>query len=165
MAIESTDIDYKLSGGGANADADLSLGGAISSVDMPLDIFDDVSSAEATAGLVEYRCIYVKNAHGSETLQGPKIWFEANTPSATTTIELVLGTSAEGGTEQAPGGETSAPSGIGSWAAPTNFATGVALGDIPAGGHRAVWLRRTVNAGTALASDTFTLRTQGDTNP
>lgn len=164
MAIESGDIDYQLSGGASNADADLSLGGVISSNAMPTDIFDDVSSAEATAGLIEYRCIYVKNAHGSLPLQGPKIWFEANTPSATTTVALGVGTSAQGGEEQSIGAETTAPAGI-TFTEPANFAAGVALGDIPAGGWRAVWLRRTINAGTTATADTFSLRTQGDTAP
>ena len=164
MAIVSTDIKYKLSGGAANADADASLGGVISSEVMPTDIFDDVPSAEATAGTVEYRCIYVNNDHGSLTLQGPKIWIEANTPSATTTVAIGVGTSAESGTEQTVASETTAPAGI-TFAEPADFAAGLAIGDIPFGGHRAVWLRRTVDAGTTAVSDTFTLRTQGDTNP
>jgi len=47
MPIITTDIKYKLSGGAANSDPLLSIGGAKSSVDSSSAIFDDVSSAEA----------------------------------------------------------------------------------------------------------------------
>ena len=164
MAILTTDIIYRLSGGAANSDPAASLGGAKSSTAMPAGIFDDVSSAEATAGDIEYRCIYVHNNHGTLTLQAPKIFIQANTPSATTTVAIGLGTSAQGGTEQTVANEGTAPSGV-SFSEPADFATGIALGDIPPAGHRAVWIRRTITAGTAAANDGFTLRVTGDTNP
>lgn len=164
MAILSTDIIYRLSGGAANSDPNASLGGAKSSTAMPTSIFDDVSSAEASAGDIEYRCIYIHNNHGSLTLQAPKIFIQANTPSATTTVAIGLGTSAQGGTEQTVADESTAPSGV-SFAEPADFASGIALGDIPPAGHRAVWIRRTITAGTAAANDGFTLRVTGDTNP
>lgn len=164
MPIISTDIQYRLSGGAANSNPNASLGGAKSSEAMPTGLFDAASSAEAAAGLVEYRCIYIHNAHGTLTAIGPRIWLQANTPSATTTIDIGIGTSAQGGTEQTVGAEATAPSGV-TFSAPTDYAGGIALGDIPAGGHRAVWLRRTVNAGTTATTDTATLRTQCDTAP
>jgi hypothetical protein len=37
------------------------------------------------------------------------------------------------------------------------------LGDVPAGQSRAVWVRRTVNANAAAASDGFTINVTGDT--
>ena len=43
MAILTTDIVYRLSGGAANADPALSIGGAKSSVASGSTIFDDVS--------------------------------------------------------------------------------------------------------------------------
>ena len=104
------------------------------------------------------------NNHGTLTLQAPKIFFQANTPSATTTAALGLGTSVQGGTEQTVANEGAAPTGV-TFSEPADFATGIALGDIPAGGHRAVWIRRTITAGTAAANDGFTLRVTGDTNP
>lgn len=164
MAILSTDIIYRLSGGAANSDPNASLGGVKSSTAMPTSVFDDVSSAEASAGDIEYRCIYIHNNHGSLTLQAPKIFIQANTPSATTTVAIGLGTSAQGGTEQTVADESTAPSGV-SFSEPEDFASGIALGDIPPAGHRAVWIRRTITAGTAAANDGFTLRVTGDTNP
>lgn len=164
MPILSTDIHYRLSGGAANSNASASLGGAKSSSQMPTNIFDDVSSAEATAGSIEYRCVYIHNNHGSLTMLGAKLWIQTNTPSATTTVAVGLGSSAQGATEQTVANETTAPSGV-TFSEPADFAAGISLGDIPNGGHRAVWIRRTVDAGTAAVVDGFTLRTQCDTNP
>lgn len=164
MPIVASDIKYRLSGGAANTDANASLGGAKSTTDVPAGYFDNVSSAEASAGDVEYRSIYVHNNHGSLTMLGAKIWIESNTPSAETNADIGLGTSAINGTEQTVANESTAPSGV-SFSAPTNLAGGLALGDIPPGQHKAVWVRRTVTAGAAAANDGFTLRTQCDTLP
>ena len=164
MPIISTDIKYRLSGGASNTDPAASLGGAKSSTDAASTIFDDVSSAEATAGDIEYRCVYVHNNHGSLTLQGAKVWIQTQTPSADTDVAIGLGSSAVNGTEQTVANEGTAPTGV-TFSAPSSFAGGLTIGDIPAGEHKAVWVRRTVNAGAAAASDSFTLRVQGDTNP
>ena len=56
------------------------------------------------------------------------------------------------------------PTGV-SFSATTTFAGGLTIGDLAAGAHKAVWVRRTVNAGAAAYADSFTLRVQGDTNP
>lgn len=164
MAIISTDIVYRLSGGAANSNQNASLGGAKSSTAASASIYDDVTSAEASSGDTEYRCIYVHNNHGTLTYLGSKVWIQTNTPSADTDVAIGLGTSAVNGTEQTVADENTAPSGV-TFSAPTSFAGGLSIGDIPAGQHKAVWIRRTINAGAAVASDSFTLRVQGDTNP
>jgi hypothetical protein len=162
MAIQSTDIQCRLSGGASNASPAASLGGAKSSTAAPASLFDDVSSTEATAGDVEYRCVYVHNAHASLTLIGAVLFILANTPSTSTTVDVGLGTSAMNGTEQSVADESTAPSGV-SFSAAANQAAGIALGDIPAGQSRAVWVRRTISAGAAAYNDTFSLRVAGDT--
>lgn len=164
MPIVQNEIQYRFSGGGSNTDPNASLGGAISSTAWTNTLFDNVSGAESAAGTIEYRCFYIRNANATLTLLAPKVWIQANTPSATTTVAIGLGTSAQGGTEQTVVNETTAPSGV-SFTEPSDFSGGISLGDIPAGGHRAVWIRRTVNAGTAAVNDSFTIRVQGDTNP
>lgn len=164
MPIVSTDIKYRLSGGAANSDPAASLGGAKSSVDAGSNIFDDVSSAEATAGDVEYRCAYVHNNHGTLSLIGAKVWIQTQTPSSDTDVAIGLGTSAINGTEQTVANEQTAPTGV-TFSAPSSFAGGLSIGDIPAGQHKAVWVRRTINAAAAAYADSFTLRAQGDTNP
>lgn len=163
MAIVAADIDFFLSGGASNSSAAASLGGARSTTtEVPAGIFDDVTSGESTAGDIEYRCVYVKNSHGSLSLTTAIAWVPTNTPSTTTTIDIAVGTSAVNGTEQTVANESTAPTGV-TWVAAATLGAGVALGDIPAGQHRAVWLRRTVTAGTVAASDSFTLRATGDT--
>ena len=163
MAIVSTDIQYRLSGGASNSDPAASLGGVKSST-AASNYFDDVSSAEASAGDTEYRCVYVHNNHGTLSLIGAKVFIQTNTPSSDTDVAIGLGSSAINGTEQTVADESTAPTGV-SFSAPTTFAGGLAIGDLAAGAHKAVWVRRTVNAGAAAYADSFTLRVQGDTNP
>lgn len=163
MPIASSDLSFRLSGGSANTNAAASLGGAKSSGVIPAKLFDDVSSAEAAAGTVEYRCVYPHNGNASLTLTGAKVWLPSNTPSPGTIIEVGVGTSAVNGTEQTVANERTAPTGV-SFVAALTLAGAVDLGDIPAGQHRAIWLRRTVSAGAAaLGSDPCTLRVTGDT--
>lgn len=164
MPISSSDIIYRLSGGASNSDPNAALGGAKSSVAAGSDILDAVSSAEAAAGDINYRCVYVHNAHATLTLLGAKVWIQAQTPSADTDVAIGLGTSAIGGTEQTIANEATAPSGV-TFSQPSSFAGGLSIGDLAPGESKAVWVRRTVNAAAALASDSFTLRVQGDTNP
>jgi hypothetical protein len=169
MAILQADIQYRLSvgsGGAANVNPLVAWGGAKSSADFSAltTLFANVAAAEALAGTTDYRCIYVHNNHGSLTYIDPKIWIPTNTPSADTVITIGLGSSALNGTEQNTAGLTTAPTGI-TFVSAVDFANGVSLGDIPAGQHRAVWVKRVVWASAASASDNFTLRVQGGTAP
>lgn len=162
MPIISTDIKYRLSGGGSNTDPALSLGGAKSSTDMPSGLLDTVTSGEAASGDTEYRAFYVHNAHATLTLEAAKLWIQANTPSADTTLEVGLGTSAVNATEQTVANEGVAPSGV-TFVAAADEAGAISLGDIPAGQHRAVWIKRIVSAAAAASNDTANLRVKGDT--
>jgi len=164
MPIISSDIKYRLSGGSANADPLLSIGGVASSVDAAATIFDDVSSAEAVAGDTEYRCVYVRNTHATLTMLGTKIWVQTQTPSADTAVEVALGSSAVSGTETGVANENTAPSGP-TFSSPTNEAGGLTIGDLAPAAHKAVWFKRIVTAGAASASDSFTIRVKCDTNP
>lgn len=164
MPIASTEIQYRLSGGASNASQNASLGGAKSSTAASASIFDAVSGDESAAGDVEYRCVYVHNNHATLPLDNAVLWLPTNTPSTSTAVEAGLGTSAVNGTEQSIANENTAPTGITFVPAATKGA-GVVLGSIPAGQHRAVWLRRTVSAGAGAVNDTFTVRAEGDTGP
>jgi hypothetical protein len=163
MPIASTDIQYRLSGGASNAVQAAALGGAKSSNVFGAGIFDDVAASESFAGDVEYRCVYVHNAHATLSLDNAVLWLPANTPSTSTVVEAGLGTSALNGTEQTVADENTAPSGV-TYVAAATKAAGVSLGSIPAGQSRAVWLRRTVTTGAAaINGDTFSLRVEGET--
>lgn len=168
VAIVASDIKYRLSGGAANAVVDSSLGGAKSSVEVvdntDNNLFDDVSGAEHTAGRVEYRCIYIHNGHGSLTLTSAVVWIQSDTSGADSDISIAVGTAAINATEQTVANETTAPSGV-TWSdAAVSRATGLALGDLPFGQHKAVWIRRTISAGsTPQAADTCSIQAGGDT--
>lgn len=163
MPIITTDIIYRLSGGSSNSDPNASIGGTKSSVAAGSNIFDDVPSAESVPGDIEYRCMYVHNAHATLALQNAVAWLAANTASGDTTVELALGNAALNATETAVADEGTAPSPGLTFAPCATQGAGISLGSIPAGQHRAIWLRRTVNAAAAASNDTFTLRVAGDT--
>lgn len=166
MPIVSGDLSVRLSGGAANADPNAALGGAKSSTAVGTGIhnlFDQVSSAETTAGDTEYRCIYIHNGHGTLTWTSPVVWISSNTPSTDTSVEIAVGSAAVNGTEQTVADESTAPSGV-TFSAPSSFGAGLSLGDIPAGQHKAVWIKRIVNASAgAYSDDQATINFQGDT--
>lgn len=163
MAISSEDIVIRLSGGASNSSPAASLGGAKSSTAViGSTLFDTVSGAESAAGSIEYRCVYIHNAHATLTLIDAKAWLVANTESSDTTIDIGVGTAAINGTEQTIADETTAPSGV-SFSAAASEGAAIALGDIPAGEHRSIWQRRTVSPGASASNDTATIRVKGDT--
>jgi hypothetical protein len=168
VPIVAADIQYRLSGGAANSDPNASLGGAKSSVqitdNVDNNLFDDVTGAEHTAGDTEYRALYVHNNHGSLTLTSAVVWIQSDTSGADSDLSIAVGTAAVNGTEQTVANESTAPTGV-TWSdAAVSRATGLALGDIPAGQHKAVWLRRTITAGsTPQAADTAQIQAGGDT--
>jgi len=167
MAITASDIKFYLSGGGSNSDVNAALGGAISSTEVTSaslhNLFDKVSGAEASAGDTEYRCIYVKNTHGSLTWESVKAWVSTNTPSTDSTIDIALGGEGKNGTAETVANENTAPSGE-SFSAPSSYASGLSLGDLDAGDYYPIWIRRTISASaTAYNTDGATISVQGDT--
>lgn len=165
MPLITGDFVTRLSGGSSNSVGNSSLGGvkssnaASSSIDA---LFDQVSSAEAVAGDVEYRCVYLQNANATSTMLSAGVWVSANTPLAGSTIDIGVGTAAVNGTEQTIANESTAPTSV-TFSAPSTQGTMLALGDIPAGQHKAIWIRRTITAGAgASANDTFTLSYAAD---
>lgn len=160
MSVITADFVERLSGGASNSDGNAALGGIKSSSAKSSTVdafFDAVSAAEAAAGREEYRCIYLHNANATDTMTAAVVFVSSNTPLAGTTIDIGVGTSAVNGTEQTIANETTAPGGV-TFSAPATADTGLALGNIPPGQHRAIWVRRTVTAGAgASASDGFTL--------
>ena len=167
MAIVSGDIKYYLSGGAGNSDPNASLGGVISSTEVsgtPLNnLFDDVSGEESGPGDVEYRGIYVKNTHGSLTLQAAKLWLESEV-SGGAAIAIALAGEGVNATMETIANESTAPVGE-SFTSPTSKATGLSMGNIAAGQRYGFWLRRTVPSSTpAQAADGVTPRVEGDTD-
>ena len=151
MAIVSGDLRFHLTGGAANADPSLSLGGVISSVqltDATLEnLFANVSPAQALAGCTHYRALSFKNA-SALTAYGAVVFISQETTSADTTIEIAYDPT---GTQSIVN-ETTAPAGL-SFSTPLSLSAGIALGDVAASGVRRIWFKRTVAPGAAQASD------------
>lgn len=166
MAITAGNFETRLSGGAANASGNAALGGIKSATVMSSTVdqlFDFTSAAEAVAGDVEYRCIYLSNANGTDTMLGATVWISAQTPLAGTVLDIGLGFAAVNVTEQTVANESTAPTSV-SFSAPSSFAAGLVIGDIPAGQHKAIWLRRTVIAASGSSpNDTWSLGYQCET--
>jgi len=167
MAISSSDLEFYLSGGSSNSTPDAALGGAISSSAITNasdnNLFDDVSGDEADSGDTEYRCFYVKNNHGSITLQNSKIWFSSNTTSSDDTLDIALAGEGLNSSAETIANENTAPSGE-TFSAPANKGAGLSVGNVPNGQFYGIWIRRTVNASaSAVNANSATLQWEGDT--
>lgn len=132
------------------------------------NIFDNVSSAEASSGDTEYRAIYVKNTHATEALQGAKVFIQANTPSTNDVWDFAVEdpSSRTNGSIQTIANENTAPTGL-TWYQVSTKATAIAIAgavDLSAGTFTAIWFRRTVSASASnYANNSCNIRIVGDT--
>jgi len=164
VSIATGDIVYRVTGGASNTDPNASLGGAPSTAGggvitsaVANNVWDDVSSAETLAGDTEYRCIVVKNNHGTLTWKSVVLWVDSLTSSADSEFDIGLEGGAVNTTPQTIANESTSPTGV-SFTRPTSKGTALSIGDIPAGQFKAFWIRRTITAGAGAASDTGSIR-------
>ncbi len=170
MPIGESDLEYRLSGGANNETPAAALGGAISTkaggvivTEEVNKVFDDVSGDESKAGDVEYRGIYIKNKHGSLTLQGAKIWVTQDADSSDDATAIALADEAVNEAMETIADENTAPNGP-AFSAPTSKAEGLSIGNIPAGQFKGIWIRRTITAGASAKNKvTFKIKVEGDT--
>lgn len=170
MAVVSSDLKFYLSGGGSNTDPNAALGGVISSTEVSAtamnNLFDNVSDAEATAGDTEYRCAYIVNTNGTDTLNSAAIYIQSNTPSGDSALNIGLdpvgnGDGSTDGIAATIANESTAPAGV-TFSAAADSGSALAIGTLGPGEGRAVWFRRVIGAAAASqASDPFTLRVTG----
>ena len=166
MPITTTDTEWRLTGGAANADPLLSLGGAMSSVAVTgSTIFDAVSGTESAAGDTEYRGVCIRNGHATLTWLSVVVYINPDTPAADTDADIALALEAVNVTMATIATEDTAPAGVTFTNAAVSFATGLAVGDIPATQFKGVWLKRVITAAAAASNDSFTANAAGDTNP
>lgn len=108
-------------------------------------LWDGIKSSELSSSVVgeyEVRCVYIANKTlTQETLENVQIYFEQNTASPYTDIDLGIGTSAVGDVEQTVTDENTLPSNIG-WTFARGEENAQLIGDIEPGKGKAVWLRR-----------------------
>lgn len=156
----------------AQPDPNASLGKYISTTQMTdaalHNIFDAISGDENAAADVEYRALFIHNAHATLALQAPILWASAEAAGGANAAlawdsVAVSALGAAGAQALLVANENTAPAAL-SFSTPTSKATGLALGaDIAAGSVKAFWLRRTATASAAVASDSITFKIEGDT--
>lgn len=171
MPVTATDLKAYLSGGASNTDKNASIGGIISSTlitdNVVANLFDNVSYAESVAGDIEYRCFYLKNTNGTDTVTAVLAWIQSQTPSGSTVIAIGLdpagvGNGSTTGVAATPADENTAPSGVTFSTSPVDAASGLAIGTMTAGQAIAIWIRRTITAlAPSVAHDPATIRIQG----
>lgn len=131
-------------------------------------LFDDISGAENAASTIDYRGIFILNNHGSLTAQSTVVYVSAETAGGASVALAIDNVAASAkGSSSAQGAEitneTTTPSSIGAFSAPTTAATGLSVGDLTAGQVRQIWIRRTAANSAALNNDGFTLGISCDT--
>lgn len=177
-AIQDTELLAKFSiktgsaGNSTASAASTSLGKYISTTTYTggslNDLFDDISGAENAASTVDYRCLFLRNTNASNDWTSVKAWVAAQvTGGADITIAIDNAAASLIGSSSAQAesiaNETTAPSAVGAFSAPTDYASGLSVGTIPPGYCRAIWIKRTATNSVALTGDGFTLGSQGDT--
>lgn len=161
-------LQFRLTGGAANADPDSSLGGVMSANQLSgtamNNLFDNVSPAEATAGDTEYRAIDVYNS-GDAAATSVTVHMETETSSADTQLDMGHDATNNPHTS-AWDGETIADESTAPASPVITFGhhlTGnkLSLPDIPVGEACRVWLKRIVSAAAGNDSnDQGTLRAE-----
>lgn len=108
------------------------------------NLWDDVSSGDAAGGDTEYRCVYIRNTHPSQTITN--VFANINTDPSESDIAIGLGTAGLNGTETEVADEDTAPGGV-------SFGAGdVSIGNLSGTDHYGLWIRRTVTAGAGEAN-------------
>jgi hypothetical protein len=80
MAVVSGDIVYFMSGGSGNSNPVNSIGGEPSSspiTGLVNNLFGNISPEESVAGKIDYRCFYVFNQNGIDSLYNTKLYLNS----------------------------------------------------------------------------------------
>ena len=170
MAVTSSEIKFLLSGGVSNRNPNTSLGNYRSDYDIPSailrNLFDNVSSAEASAGDTEYRGLYIYNSNSTDSVSAFKVYITSSTPSSSSEIDIGLDTVGLGdgrstGVMIIINNESIPPAGV-SFSHPVTYATGLNIGVLGPGQSYGIWLRRTITASAPAADlDEMTIRCEG----
>jgi hypothetical protein len=172
MTITAAQLCFCLSGGAANSNVNLSIGGTSSTStisDATLNnLFDDVSAAEATSGDSEYRGIFLYLSNSSDTLTNARVWISASTTAAGDEFYLVTDSKGlctgvrTGHTMSSCTDEGTTASGMGgTWRTVSEYIT---LGNMTPTSSYPVWIKRSVSAGaSSYANNSATVAWDGET--
>jgi hypothetical protein len=130
-------------------------------------LFDDVSAAENTASVPEYRALAILNNNATVTAFNVVIYLAAEVAGGTSIALAVDNVAASAkGSASAQGAtiasETATPSPVGAFSSPTTAATGISVGTLTPGQVRLIWVKRTPANSTSIDADGFTLGVQGE---
>ena len=146
MVVLNTDLKvYKSADGYGGARTD-------NEIDTTTDDWlDRISGEESSAGDIEYFVIYARNESASEA-SDVRVHLTANYESddasdttAIGDIELGINT-AKNTAAPTPSNDSTAPSGV-TFSSPANRAAGLVLGDFSENDYRAIFVKRTTDAG------------------
>ena len=168
IASDGSSLKWYLSGGATNADPNLSLGGARSSVEITLDtlnnIFGDVTGDEAETGVTTYRCVYWRNEDAdADGAFSPTAWiadqpYDPAPPYTATgeTLEIGLDLAGKNGTADTVADEHTAPSPAVTFDDPATKALGLVLpsGPYVENDFHALWIKRITPASQTYSAST-----------
>lgn len=176
MAIVPTDLILRLSttaGSAGDSTAGTpagSLGKYAASTALTtatlFNLFRQITAAEALAGIVLYRCVFLLNNHATLTLQTPNVSVQSQTASGGTYDLATDGTAVSakgsaGAQAVTIASETTAPSGTSAFGAGP-----LTIADLAPGQVKGVWVRYTVPAASAAINpDGVIIAASGDTLP
>lgn len=124
-----------------------------------LNIFDDVTKAEALAGENDYRGLYFENSHSSDSMTDAVFWIENNTPGQDV-VNIADGDEAVDVQLETIANQNTAPTGPDFDSAnPIDFASGISIpSPFLFSEFKGWWVRRTVPANVTAAQDENTFR-------
>lgn len=174
MVIKDVSLAFKKSGGTANENPNLSLGGDISLADPGSNFddavlhacFDEVDNDEAVAGDIEYRHCYFRNLK-TFTLKNCKLICTKPATGPWSIVEFAKGTAGLNTIEQTIPDENTAPAGItdSDWFIPTSN-NPMLFGELESDWTATFWIRRTVLPGALITdNETVSIRVFGDPPP
>ena len=155
MAVLSTDLKFFKTTN--------NLGGAITGTEATGgNVWDAFTGDETSAGGTFYACVYADNG-AAETAYAAKVWISSETNHTGVNVSIGLGASPINGTESPISDENDEPSGV-SFSEAANEGAALPIGDLPAGQHKAVWLRIVIDPATAAVNNyTVQLSFKADT--
>lgn len=138
------DVTYASLPGSTQEDTDITIANATE------EVFDNVSALESLSGDTEYRCLYVKNTHSTDTAFDVRLWVKSQ-PTGPDELDISLDSGGLNTTALGPLADeedtTNILSGL-TFSRPSTQATGISMGNLAAGNEHAFWIRRTVLSAT-----------------
>lgn len=128
---------------------------SVTIANRPNNLFDDVAKAEALSGDVNYRCIYLKNTHSSDTATDVRLWIDQDSLGADSIAlgadPAGVGNGSSSGVATTVVNEATAPGGV-AFSQPLSEAASINLGVFTPGTGRAIWIKRDVPVNTLAAT-------------